>query len=201
METLTSMPRTFYSYQEFFDLAESLAAENKTTGPNQSEAMIEYSKLNVQRLGRVNKTVELDADLVEMANALKKEYLILAIVEAWCGDVPSNLPVWAKLADSSSQLEMKCILRDENLDIIDQHLTNGGRAIPKVVVFEKGSGKTVAEWGPRPAPAQKMVMDYKAIEGEKKPYSEFQKDLQLWYAKDRGKTLMAEMKEMLGSWS
>ena len=59
------------SYQEFVDLCENLVAENKTTGPDQTENHIKFTKLNYHRLKRITKTLELDFDtLVASVNQL-----------------------------------------------------------------------------------------------------------------------------------
>ena len=70
------------------------------------------------------------------------------------------------------------MLRDENLELMDEHLTNGGRAIPKLVIQEKDSEKVLGTFGPRPKKATQMVADFKAENGSLTP--EFKKDLQLW---------------------
>lgn len=197
METLLEKPRTYYSYEEFVKLTETLLAENKTTGTNHSEAYLDYTRMNLQRMNRVYKTTQINADLAGKVASLKGSYQFLVLVEAWCGDVPQNLPVLAKIAELSDNIELRAILRDENLDIMDQHLAYGGRGIPKLIVIDQATKSVVAEWGPRPFPAQKMVLDYKAIEKEKPAYSEFVKTVQMWYAKDRTQTLQMEILEIL----
>ena len=44
------------SYAEYVELLEKLFAEGKTTGTNQSESMLEYAGLNLQRMRRISKT-------------------------------------------------------------------------------------------------------------------------------------------------
>ena len=197
METLLEKPRTYYSYEEFVKLTEDLLAENKTTGTNHSEAYLDYTRLNLQRMNRVYKTTKINEDLKEKMTSIQGRYQFLVLVEAWCGDVPQNFPVLAKIAELSDNIELRGILRDENLDIMDSYLAYGGRGIPKLIIFEQDSKTVVGEWGPRPFPAQKMVLDYKAIEGDKPAYSEFVKTVQMWYAKDRTQTLQREILELL----
>jgi hypothetical protein len=63
---------------------------------------------------------------------------ILAIAEAWCGDVFRELPTIARIAETSG-VELRVFLRDENPDIMDEFLSNGGqsRAIPVFVFYTK----------------------------------------------------------------
>jgi glutaredoxin len=56
---------------------------------------------------------------------------VLAIAEAWCGDVYRELPTIARIAEASG-MTLRIFLRDQNPDIMDEFLSNGGqaRAIP-----------------------------------------------------------------------
>jgi hypothetical protein len=61
---------------------------------------------------------------------------ILAIAEAWCGDVYRELPTVARIADATG-MTLRVFLRDENPDIMDEFLSNDGksRAIPVFVFY------------------------------------------------------------------
>jgi len=61
---------------------------------------------------------------------------ILAIAEAWCGDVYRELPTLARIAEATG-MELRVFLRDENPDIMDEFLSNEGksRAIPVFVFY------------------------------------------------------------------
>jgi hypothetical protein len=186
------------SYQEFYDLVEQLADEGKTSGPVQSEALIFYTSLNRQRMKRINKQFKLRDDLAELAAAIKKPQQWYVLAEAWCGDVPANLPVLAAVAEASENIEFKVVLRDENLDLMNNFLTNGRMSIPKLAAFDKESGDAVLSWGPRPKPAQKLVTDYKAIpKEEREPYLEFVQKVQKWYVEDKWETIQDELMELL----
>jgi len=61
---------------------------------------------------------------------------LLAIAEAWCGDVYRELPTAVRIAESAG-LDLRIFLRDENPDIMDEFLSNSGksRAIPVFVFY------------------------------------------------------------------
>jgi Thioredoxin len=61
---------------------------------------------------------------------------ILAIAEAWCGDVYRELPTIVRIAEASG-ISLRIFLRDQNADIMDEFLSNGGksRAIPVFVFY------------------------------------------------------------------
>jgi Thioredoxin len=63
---------------------------------------------------------------------------ILALAEAWCGDVYRELPTVARIAEATGA-DLRVFLRDENPDIMDEFLSNGGksRAIPVFVFYTK----------------------------------------------------------------
>ena len=51
-----------YSYQEYKDLIKNLLAENKSTGPNQSDDLTNYSMLNDRRMKRLDKTIKISEE-------------------------------------------------------------------------------------------------------------------------------------------
>jgi Thioredoxin len=78
---------------------------------------------------------------------------LLAIAEAWCGDVYRELPTVARIAESSG-IDLRIFLRDENPDIMDEFLSNNGksRAIP-VFVFYTANTKYITHFTERSASA------------------------------------------------
>ncbi|MEY3441790.1 MAG: hypothetical protein RLZZ519_71 [Bacteroidota bacterium] len=192
MNTVNEKARVLYNYADYVRLCEELLAENKTTGAIQTPDYIEYTRMSVQRMHRIFKTTEILPELKAALDALKGDYHWMVISEAWCGDVGQNLPVIAKAVENHPQIKLEMILRDDNLDFMDQYLTNGGRSIPKLIITDLATNEVVATWGPRPQAAQQMIIDYKALP-ERKPYSEFIIDMQLWYTKDHTRSLQAEL--------
>lgn len=185
-----------FSYMEYRDLTNELFDKGMTTGENHSESMMDYTKMNIQRMKRWDKKIELSQDMKMALNHLNCTFDWVVISEAWCGDAAQNLPVLAAVAEASDKINLHIILRDENPEIMDDYLTNGGRSIPKLIVFRSDSGNEVTTWGPRPAELQKMVMDNKYSENPI-PYSEFSIEIQKWYNNDKGQTLQKEVLEMI----
>ena len=183
------------SYSEYRDLIDSLLEQNKTTGTSHSEKMLEYSRLNVHRMSRIDRTTKLTTETVQTLKNLEHDLIWLVLCEAWCGDAAQNLPIIAKMADISSHISLKILLRDENQDIMDAFLTNGGRAIPKLVCIDANTMKILWDWGPRPAPAQDLLRIHKTKPDES--HEDFVKQVQLWYAKDKSRTLQLELVKLL----
>lgn len=115
---------------------------------------------------------------------------LLVISEDWCGDASNSVPVVARLAESSPRAELRVVNRDENPDLMDQYLTNGGRAIPVVVVLDEDF-EPVGHWGPRPEELQEFVIGEK--EKGERPMDEIYRDARKWYARDKGETTLREL--------
>lgn len=80
---------------------------------------------------------------------------ILAITEDWCGDAMLNNPIIRKVAEAAD-VEIRTALRDADTELIDRHLTNGGRAIPVYLILNE-AGDFIAKWGPRAPELQAYV--------------------------------------------
>ena len=78
---------------------------------------------------------------------------------------------------------------------MDQFLTNGARAIPKLIMIDSESEEVLGTFGPRPSAITKIVEDYKRIHGKITP--EFKEDIQHWYNKDKGQTIMEDLMSLL----
>ena len=78
---------------------------------------------------------------------------ILALAEAWCGDVYRELPTIVRIAEATG-MTLRIFLRDENPDIMDEFLSNNGksRAIP-VFVFYTRDHRYIAHFTERSAGA------------------------------------------------
>jgi hypothetical protein len=184
------------SFQTYYNLTDQLVAEGKTTGPKQTEDLAHYTKLNLSRMKRLAKTASLNDALIEKINQVKRKTYFLVISEAWCGDAAQNVPLIAKATEFSSNIELKIILRDENLDIMDAFLTNGGRSIPKVIAIDAESLEVIGKWGPRPQAAQKLMLELKA---KNAPYTEISERLQRWYIEDKTNSFQADFLELIES--
>jgi len=172
-------------------------AEGKTTGPNQSEAMLSYGKLNRRRMQRLEKTIELSDEIKNVAVNLRRKLVWLIITEGWCGDAAQNIPSIEKIAAESVNIETRYILRDENLELMDQFLTDGARSIPKLVSLDAGTLEVLGTWGARPAGAQQLFQELK---DQGVPKSLIMENLQRWYNADKGSSIQHEFAELIAHW-
>ena len=187
------------TYAEYRKLIDELLDQGLTTGPNQSETMVNYGRLNQKRMKKWEKIAKITPELQERMLDIQRPVTWLVLTEGWCGDAAQNLPFIQKLAELNPLITLKLILRDENHEVMDQFLTDGGRSIPKLIALDSATLSVLGTWGPRPAPMQKLVMENKVSKA--KNYSELNEEMHLWYARDRGITFQNEILAILGAWN
>jgi len=187
-----------FTFDEYIQLVNELVVQNRTTGPNQSELFAQYTKLNFQRLKRITKTLQISDELSEIIHNIQSEMLWIVIVEAWCGDVPQNLPYFNAIATISGKFELNIVLRDDNPEIMDQFLTNGSRSIPKLICLDTKTYEVAGTWGPRPAGAREVVR--KLIKDPAITKDMRNEAVQRWYLQNKGQQLQSEMSLLIREW-
>jgi hypothetical protein len=186
-----------YTYLEYKKIVSDLLAVGKSTGKEQSEELLQYSTLNETRLKRLDKTIVVPEEISSLLKELEKEYIWLVIAEGWCGDAAQILPILNKMASESRKIDLRIVFRDLNDELMNHFLSNGARAIPKLLIVDKESGKVCNHWGPRPQGATDLIKNYKAQHGVVD--TEAKTQLQLWYLHDKGLTVQNEVLEMMHS--
>lgn len=182
------------TYSTYRTIIKGLLVEGKSTGNEQSEELLNYSSLNDKRMDRLDKKINLSNETINTLNELKNNFTLLVLAEGWCGDAAQILPVINKIVEFSPLIDLKIVCRDENPALMDAFLTNGGKAIPKVIIVDKDKD-IVNSWGPRPSIATKMVREYKEAHGVLD--AEFKKDLQIWYNKNKGINIQDDLIKLL----
>ena len=172
-------------YDQLFN--EILVAENNEP-PYDDADFLNYTKLNHARQNRWIKTGKLNEELCAVLHANQKKQTWTVITEPWCGDASHIVPFFEKLQTDIPLITVDFILRDST-DLINKYLTNGGQAIPILVVADE-DGKEHFHWGPRPAATQEL---YLKLKKENADMNEMKIALQNWYNDDKGATLQAEL--------
>jgi len=185
------------SFEEYYQLNEKLAKEGKSTGENQGDIYVNYTKLNFSRMKRVLKTTPIAEDVSNTVECLNEPLIWVVLAESWCGDAAQNLPVFAKIAEANPNITIKILLRDENETVMNQYLTNGGKSIPKLICLDKDLNE-LGTWGPRPKFLQDWL--YKEKANPSMSMDELKEQFQVWYTKDKGQTLQKEMVILMKEW-
>lgn len=176
--------------EEFVKLVNSINPEQLD---DHKKEKYDILKLNLQRTQRLDKTFEPTEETKNIFSQITNPQQWIVITESWCGDSAQIVPVIAKLAQLNNKIDLKLLLRDSNLDYMDLYLTNGGRAIPKLIVYDENN-EELFQWGPRPKVAQDLFSKLKS-EGMQKP--DINKELHLWYGRNRGKEVENEITELI----
>lgn len=191
---LDSLPEAV-DYDSYRKMVHELASQGQTTGPNKTEALIEYTQLNDRRMKRWDKTLKITEEDQERIVSIDKKITFLVLTESWCGDAAPAMPVMNKIASLNPNISFKVLLRDEHTALMEQFLTNGGMSIPKLIVFDEEQTEVLGSWGPRPSKATALAEAYKEVHGTLTP--EFKQDLQVWYNKDKGQNTVADILQLL----
>jgi len=194
-EILNTALNNSYSYQEYRKKVADLLQEGKTSGAIQTEALVNYSRLNETRMHRLDRTMVVDDAVISKLNAIDAPYIWLVIAEGWCGDAAQLLPIFYKMSEVSDQIDLKIVFRDDNEDLMNLFLTNGNKSIPKLIILDKNSLEIIADWGPRPIGAVELVLNYKEKFGVID--DTIKSDLQMWYLHDKGLSTQKEIIELL----
>jgi thiol-disulfide isomerase/thioredoxin len=184
-----------YSYKEYRSLVAQLVTEESTTGTEKTENLVEYTKLNDRRMKRWDKTLKISENSKTQIEAFKDKVTWLVITESWCGDAAHIMPAVNKIAELNDNITFKTVLRDENKDLMNLFLTDGNQSIPKLIMLDDNTGEVINTYGPRPNFATKIVNDFKTEHGRLTP--EFKQDLQVWYNKDKGQSIVEDLTEKL----
>jgi len=187
-------PHRGFTYEEYVNLMENEArAAEQAETKGEPLGRLQYMKLNLQRTKRIGKVYTPSDSIRTIVEKTSVSMLWMVLTEPWCGDSAQCLPYIAKIARCGGNIELRILRRDENLDIMDQYLTNGTRSVPLLVAFEM-DGTELFRWGPRPQPAAEIFRMHKDAGHKKETTLEA---LHRWYAKDRGCTIEEELRSLI----
>ena len=194
-EIFKSALNNSYSYQDYRKIITDLLQEGKTTGTIQSEALVNYSRLNETRMHRLDKTIVIDLVIISKLKLIQSQYIWLVSAEGWCGDAAQILPILNKMSEVSDNIDLKVVFRDDNEALMNLFLTNGNKSIPKLIILDKNSLDVIADWGPRPIGAVEIIENYKEKFGIID--DTIKSELQMWYLHDKGLSTQKEITELM----
>jgi hypothetical protein len=180
-------------------MVQALYNDDMATGSDHSEDKLSATKINLQRMKRLDKTTHLSVDLLSELDEFSENWKWTLILEGWCGDGAQIAPYINKITEFTAGISLRIILRDENPEIMDQHLTNGTRSIPVLICENVNTNTFVGKWGPRPKAVLEWVESFK----ENNPNytsTEFKEQLHLFYTKDKGNSIYSDLLESILKW-
>ena len=184
---ITESLNNSYSYLQYRNIvAESLNRESFIV---EGVETLPYIKMNDQRMKRLDKTIELTEENLSFLKQFKTKILWIVLSEGWCGDAAHALPVLNKMAEASDAIELKVVFRDENVDLMNQFLTNGGKSIPKLIMVNPETFEVITDW------AVQLMVELKAKFGS--VTDEVKEELQKWYNNDKTISTQNEIVQIL----
>lgn len=177
-------------FSEYYKLSEERSQNN----PNKNDDYQEYYELGLHRMERTLKTYKVDSQQLSEIKAKNFKGKILIITEPWCGDASATVPAVSRFFEAAGN-EVRIFLRDSDHTLIDQYLTNGTQSIPIVLILNEDLSVKNG-WGPRPKFGNELLKKFKENE-EIYPREDFYNDLQVYYAKNRGKDAIEEILNLI----
>lgn len=96
---------------------------------------------------------------------------VMVLVEDWRGDVIANLPVLGVLAREVGTLDVRCFLKDKNMDLMERYLNHGRHESIPVLAFFDEKWNEVGVFIERPTSVtEKRETDRLAVYASKKEY-------------------------------
>lgn len=180
----------FQQYQQYF---QDILSNPNAPAPYNNIDYLDYTKLNWARQERWLKTGVIDPHLAAVIADIKNVQQWIIITEPWCGDAAHTVPFIHLLTQLNPLITVSYQLRDAEPFLIDQYLTNGGKAIPKLIIRDEAANDLV-NWGPRPAACQVI---YSSLTADKADFDTIKTALQKWYNQDKGVSFQLELIEAL----
>lgn len=133
-------------------------------------------------------------DLITRMRALPGKRRLLVVAEDWCSDSVNTIPYIVRLVDGAPErLELRLIDSERGKAVMEAHRTPDGRAATPVVVVLAEDGRILGAWTERPSSTQTWFLEKQKTTMQKPLHDE----LKDWYAKDAGKTTVAEIAEIV----
>ena len=131
-------------------------------------------------------------DVLDRFSTISTPLRFVALHADWCLDAIGVVPYLAKLTESNPLIELRNFVRDDNLDLMNSHLTNGTQSIPVIIAYNPDWTER-GWWGPLP----RELWDWYMETGRNIPKPEKYHYKRQWFARDRGVTSMREIAEMV----
>lgn len=181
------------TYSEYTTLFHAILSSDTPVAPYDNPDYLNYTKLNESRQRRWDKKGELSNETIQLISSIDKAQHWIIISEPWCGDASHCVPFLVKMAEINPKITYEIQLRDSEPFLIDDYLTNGGKAIPKLIARDS-EGNDLFVWGPRPQRAQKLFVGLKE---KNVSFEELKVALQEWYNENKGQDIQIEICDLL----
>jgi hypothetical protein len=183
-----------FTYETYLKHAEAELKNYDVSIPKEETLKI-YAEKNLAIMKQLYLKASLKDELKQALIGSKKR-IWLVLTEGWCGDAAQAIPLFQHMSEASEgKIDLRFLLRDKNLDLMDLHLTNGGRSIPKLIVLDSANLKVLTTWGPRPESLQVLMNQWK--NELKLPFEDLIEKVGSWYKEDNSLSTQNEMLNLI----
>ena len=166
---------------------------SRSDGSEEERRMRPYVSNNLRLMEGFDTAYRLGEAMREALTAAPPS-IWLVLSEGWCGDAAYCAPLFA-LAEKSlpDKLKLRFLFRDSHPSLMDAHLTDGGRSIPKLICLDRSLNE-LWTWGPRPSVLHGMVKSWR---NEGMTLKELIPLVHDWYMSDGTLTLQQELSTLI----
>jgi hypothetical protein len=186
------------TYAQYIELTKSIITNPFPPAPYDNEKMLRYTVENLARMERVYNSIAIEQKLYNLLSSISEKWIWVIVTEPWCGDASQIVPALCAFAEVNENIDVKLILRDTNLDLMDAYLTNGGRSIPKLICVKAENFEDVGTWGPRPQEVQLIVDMFKNDTATS--FGQKVRQIHQWYDDNKSAALQEEFIALLQEW-
>ncbi len=187
------------SYAAYLELTKNIIENASPPAPYDNEKMLAYTQKNFGRMQRISSEIAIDQKLYNLLSSVSQKWIWIILTEPWCGDAAQIVPALCAFAEVNPNIDCKLLLRDENPDVMDAFLTNGGRSIPKLICLNTETLQVIGTWGPRPHEIQKMVDEFK--HDTTTSFGEKVRLIHQWYDNNKTHAVQEEFIDCIKQWS
>jgi thioredoxin family protein len=173
-------------------MTETITMRDRYLGAPEFGEMLATATKNADLWAAVWRRATVPDEFVQRVAALGGARHLLVLSEDWCGDAVNTVPVVARLAELAPNVDLRVLARDENLDLMDAHLTGTSRSIPVVIALDEEFTER-GWWGPRPMELQRWVLG----PGQALDKDARYREIRSWYARDKGRATLEEVVGMM----
>jgi hypothetical protein len=180
-------------WENYLNAFEEVLNGNNTAIPYNDPAYIEYVKLNSSRMNRWMKRGNITDKTQIAIAAINSPQKWILITEPWCGDAAHMAPFIQKMTAINPLITFEIQLRESSDSEIDAYLTNGGKAMPKLIIRDENNDDLFT-WGPRTADFSALIEKQK-IAGSTPEKNKAEQ--QFWYNTNAGSSIQKELIELI----
>jgi hypothetical protein len=150
------------------------------------------AKENAELWATTTRRAAVDDDARVRAVGIAERVHVYVLLADWCTDALGSIPWIARLVEAMPDATLRCMDRDQALDVMDAHLTGTARSIPVVLLYD-AEFRELGWWGPRPMALHEWVIG----EGQRVDKDERNRHKRAWFARDRGRSSVEEVLALL----